>query len=113
MARDTAFKVVQKLSRVACGIRHHRYPDFRAAVQVQVTCFRYGDAGIAPTQLGDERPYDASLLLERVHVAQQHVERQRSYIHGHRGVVWSRGGAPVPPPAGPIERLSGLRGCGY
>jgi hypothetical protein len=39
------------------------------------------DTWIAPAKLGDERPDDAALGLQRVNVAQQHVQRERRDIH--------------------------------
>jgi len=51
-------------------------------MQVKMTCLGDCDPRAATAQLGDERPHNAPLLLERVNVAKQHVERQRSYIHG-------------------------------
>ena len=45
-------------------------------MQVKVTCLGDRDTGVAAAQLGDERPDDGPLLLERADVAKQHVERQ-------------------------------------
>jgi hypothetical protein len=109
--RDDPLALVKQLGGVPCGGGHYGYPDFGTAMQVKVTRLGDRDTGIAAAQLGDQRPHDAPLLLEGVDIAKQHVERKRSYIHRRWGVV-HRGGAPVPPPAGPI-RLSGLRVAGY
>jgi len=51
-------------------------------MQVKVTCLGDRDPRVATAQLSDERPHNAPLLLKRVNVTKQHVERQRSYIHG-------------------------------
>ena len=44
-------------------------------MQVKVTCLGDRDAWVAATQLGDERPDDGPLLLERADVAKQHIKR--------------------------------------
>src|ERR1700726_1920768 len=64
---------------------HHGHADLGPPVQVQVTGLGHRDAGIAPAQLGDERPDDGTFAFQRVHVAQQHVQGQRRDIHG----AWS------------------------
>jgi len=51
-------------------------------VQLQVPGLGDRDTWIAPPQLGDQRADDATLALQRVHVAEQHIQRQRSDIHG-------------------------------
>jgi hypothetical protein len=51
-------------------------------MQVKVTRLGDRDTGVAAAQLGDERPDDGPLLLERADVAKQHVKRQGGYVHG-------------------------------
>ena len=79
-------------------------------MQVKVTRLGDRDAGVAAAQLGDERPDDGPLLLERVNVAKQHVERQRSYVHEHRALLT----AAVPRPAARRpDKGYRARGCRY
>jgi len=70
-----ALALVKHLVGVSRGVRHHRYPDLGPPMQVKVTCLGDRDAGEPAAQLGDNRPDDGPLLLERADIAKQHVER--------------------------------------
>ena len=72
--------LVEQLAGVPGGGRHRRYPDFGTPMQVEVTCLS-GCDGETSLKLGHDRPYDAALLLEGVHVAEQQVELERPYVH--------------------------------
>src|SRR5688572_26722329 len=50
-------------------------------MQVEMAGLGHGDAGKAPVQLGDQRPHDGALLLQRVNVAEQDVQGQSTHIH--------------------------------
>jgi hypothetical protein len=45
-------------------------------------CLGHRDARVPAAQFSHERPDDAPLLFQRVNVAQQHVHRECSYVHG-------------------------------
>jgi hypothetical protein len=48
---------------------HDRHPDLGPPVQVKVTRLGDRDAGETAAQFSDERPDDAPLFFQRVHVA--------------------------------------------
>ena len=81
-ARHQALAVVEYLGGVSRGVGHYRYPDLGPSMQVKMARLGDRDTRVATAQLGDERPDDGPLLLERADVAEQHVECQRSYVHG-------------------------------
>ena len=81
MSGHQAFALGEHAHRVRGRRGHHGYPDLGPLVQVQVAGLGHRDARVAPAQLGDERPDDGTFRLQRVHVAQQQVERQRRDIH--------------------------------
>src|SRR3954463_15693555 len=60
--------------------RHHSHPDQRTTMQVDVTGLGCRNRE-PPLQLNDDRPYYGTLLLQRVHVAEKHIERKRPDVH--------------------------------
>ena len=63
---------------------------------VQLQVINFGDAEIESSpHVGDERPYQGTLLLERMNIAKQQVELQRTHPHGHEQSL-RRSGRPPP-----------------
>ena len=79
-AGDETFGRVENLDAVGAIGSHDGYSKNRPPMQVEMTCLS-GCHGETSLKLGHDRPYDAALLLEGVHVAEQQVELERPYVH--------------------------------
>ena len=66
-----------------CSVRTHRgHPDAHPSMQLEM--INFGDAEFkAPADLCYQRADQRALLLERMHIAEQQVELQRTHPHGH------------------------------
>jgi hypothetical protein len=61
---------------------HRGYPDTCPSVQLKMINFGHTQLK-AFAHVGDQRAYQRALLLERMHIAEQQVELQRTHPHGH------------------------------
>jgi hypothetical protein len=58
------------------------YSNTSPPMQLEVINFSDAEIESLP-HVGDERPYQGTLLLQRMNIAKQQVELQRTHPHGH------------------------------
>src|SRR6476660_2264208 len=80
---DETFTPLEHLDHVLVGRRDGRDADLGPAVQVGMPGFRGRDRE-APSQVGDNRPDDGALLLQRAHVAEPQIDHQGPDHHASR-----------------------------
>src|SRR5699024_1397371 len=81
-ARHESFTAVQHTGDTIDIRSDHRYRDHRASMQLLVSRLR--DRDLEPfAQLGDQRPHNRPLLLQRTHVTKQQIELECANIHRH------------------------------
>ena len=80
--RDQPLRVVEDIDDMAPIRSDQGNPDPRPAMQIQMLHLGGTELEL-PSQISDQRPYQGTLLLQGVHVAEPQVELDRTEPHGH------------------------------
>jgi hypothetical protein len=97
--RDQALDRVKHLDQMGTVRADCCYSNPSPPVQLQM--INFGDAEIeSPPHVGDDRSYQGTLFLERMNIAKQQIELQRTHPHGHEQSLRRSGRPPLRPRRG-------------